>query len=79
MIEILPCYNQENSLRLNRQGEIESILNDLEYDIIRVHKLNGRSIERLEKLEKIGIHGNLEWCDYVLSPREVSELVLRPE
>ena len=76
LMEILPCYTKENTFRIHRQEKIEAILKQLDYRIIRIHKKENISIENMETLQSIGIHGNMEWCDYVLSPSELTDRIL---
>jgi len=73
LMEILPCYTDKNTERINRQQQLETILKEANYCIHRVIKSeDGRSVKQLTALDTIGIHGNLEWCEYLLLPREIS-------
>ncbi|MGZ8534062.1 MAG: FkbM family methyltransferase [Flavitalea sp.] len=69
LMEILPVYNNSNKDRLNRQIEIESILQDNRYKILRVIKM-GESFSTFSLLTEIGIHDRQDWCDYVFCPEE---------
>jgi FkbM family methyltransferase len=76
LVEILCCYSALNESRIKRQESIEALLKRLNYSIIRIHKRNGLTIERLELLQSIGIHDNIEWCDYVITPSEMTDRLL---
>jgi FkbM family methyltransferase len=69
-IEILPCYNKENTVRINRQAQLEQLLARLRYRIFRVIKKDNHTIQELLALDTIGIHGDLEMCEYVMAPEE---------
>ena len=68
LIEILPVYTPNNEFRLARQLQIEALVEKWQYKIARVNKSNAVS---LTKLNEIGIHGNIEECDYVFYPAEL--------
>ena len=68
LIEILPVYSEKNRSRLERQQKIEVILKKLDYLTYRVKK-KGSKFESLEKIESLGVHSNLEACDYVFKPK----------
>lgn len=68
LIEILPVYNSENRFRIERQEKIESILNELDYLIYRVIKENN-NFKSIQQIESIGIHKDLNACDYVFIPQ----------
>ncbi len=70
-IEVLPAYSLENKERVRRQKEIEQLLSKWDYRIFRIHK-NRMQVEKLELLNEIGIHGNMDWTDYVLAPGSLS-------
>jgi len=74
LIEILPVYSIDNSERLNRQNEIQKILKQADYSIHRVIKL-GEQLESLEKVEDIGIHSDLNLCDYLCVPKTKENLL----
>jgi len=69
LIEILPVYTAENLSRLDRQQSIEAIFHSLDYIFHRVEKNQG-VLSSLKKIDKIGIHSDLNKCDYLLAPRE---------
>jgi len=68
LIEILPVYTSENTFRLDRQEKIESLLSELDYLIYRVNKKN-EIFESLQHIDSIGIHDNLDECEYVFMPK----------
>ncbi len=63
ILEILPVYSAENRNRLERQHKIEALLTTWNYKIARIKK---KDQVALENLETIGIHSNIEDCDYLL-------------
>ena len=63
LLEILPVYSVENQDRLERQHRIEELLTNWNYKIARIKK---KDQVGLENLETIGIHSNIEDCDYLL-------------
>ena len=71
IIEILPIYNVANIYRLQRQQQLEHLLNKWDYTSHRIDKLN----ITIEKVETIGVHSNLEYCDYILCPRSKSDQI----
>ena len=72
IIEILPVYNAENSIRLQRQLAIQRILEEIDYSIFRILKNNGE-LSGVVKLNEFGIHSDLEQCDYLLCPSELDD------
>lgn len=68
LLEILPAYNEQNSFRIERQNKIQEILFDLNYSIFRVIKKKDLLIN-LEEVKEIGIHSDLDLCDYVIVPK----------
>jgi len=66
LIEILPVYDVSNKERMERQEALEKIMRSVNYKLFRIHKKNEKEIEELELVEVIGIHSNMEWCDYIL-------------
>lgn len=67
MVEILPSYNIENIVRINRQQEIESILKEFNYKMYSVIKENEKFID-FKEIETFEIHGDLNACEYVFVP-----------
>ncbi len=68
LVEILPVYKADNEFRMDRQRGIEQLLNSWNYQISRVNKKEEIS---LTKISEIGVHGDLDNCDYVLYPIEL--------
>jgi FkbM family methyltransferase len=69
LVEILPVYDTQNQERLNNQIIIEEILSDLDYMIYRINKDNANNLKSIELIESIGIHSNLDECDYIFAPK----------
>ena len=65
LVEILPVYESSNVQRLERQQRLEHLMKSLNYRLFRVVKTD---TVYLLPLNEIGIHGNLEDCDYILCP-----------
>ena len=64
LMEILPVYRAEMHERLKRQKAIEKILRELDYTIYKILK-NERMLIGAMKIQEIGIHSNLNECEYV--------------
>ncbi|MGB8192438.1 MAG: FkbM family methyltransferase [Chitinophagaceae bacterium] len=71
LIEILPVYKAENTERLQRQAEIETMMAELNYSIARIWKHSPLDFHFMRK--GIGIHEDINFCDYVLLPQEMEE------
>jgi len=73
-IEILPVYSIDNKDRLTRQNKIEELLQEWDYVLLRInHGADG--FENLMQIESIGIHSNMNWCEYLFIPKdEISEM-----
>ena len=67
LIEILPAYDDKNLFRIERQNKIQTLLWDAEYSIHRVIKENDILIS-LEEISEIGIHADMNKCEYVMVP-----------
>lgn len=65
-IEVLPVYNKENAERLQRQNAIEKLIKKLNYSIFRIESIDNDC--QLKNIESIGVHDNLDWCEYLLVP-----------
>lgn len=70
LLEVLPVYSNENTMREERQEELERIFDELNYSLFRVDKSKNTFIG-LKKIENIGIHSDLNQCDYVVIPNEL--------
>src|SRR5450631_4373896 len=69
-MEVLPVYTEDNRSRLERQDQIEVLLQSWHYNIARIRK-KGRV--GLEWIDRIGIHSNIEDCDYLLCHDSLNE------
>lgn len=69
LLEILPVYNETNKDRYVRQKEIEGFFENWEYKIFRIIKSKNKII-KFDPINEIGIHSNLEMCDYLIKPKE---------
>jgi FkbM family methyltransferase len=68
LCEVLPVYDggePRGAFRLQRQEDMEALLRDLDYRLLRLER-DGT----LLSLQTIGVHGNLEQCDYLFLPVE---------
>jgi len=68
LCEVLPVYDAAESrgaFRLQRQEEMEALLSDLDYRILRLQRDGNLLLQAT-----IGVHGNLEQCDYLFLPVE---------
>jgi FkbM family methyltransferase len=69
IMEILPVYNiDDNPDRYSRQNEIHEILNELGYTTLRIIK-NKKQLLGFNKVFEIGVHSNLDECDYLFIPK----------
>jgi FkbM family methyltransferase len=75
LMEVLPAYSTENTIRINRQENISLILGDLKYTIFRVKKVNDQFLG-VEHMSDFGIHSDVNLCDYILLPVEIEDEVL---
>jgi len=65
LFEVLPVYSEDNSFRLERQIQLEQELSKLDYQIFRVTKTTADEYAGVTRIQSIGIHGDLDQCDYV--------------
>ncbi|MCK5401077.1 MAG: FkbM family methyltransferase [Flavobacteriaceae bacterium] len=72
LIEILPAYNDQNLFRVERQNKIQLMLSEAGYSIHRVIKENDILLN-LEEISEIGIHSDLNKCEYVMVPDNKKE------
>lgn len=75
LLEILPVYDEQNSVRLDRQLELESMFNSMGYRWFRIQKRPPNDFMGLMEIESIGIHGDLDACDYVLVSNDQSMML----
>lgn len=72
VVEILPVYSNENQVRKRRQDRIEQILSNLDYKLSRVKKDSNHQYAGLQEITTIGIHCDLDQCNYVALPEELT-------
>ncbi|MBL4657982.1 MAG: FkbM family methyltransferase [Flavobacteriales bacterium] len=72
LIEILPAYDEQNKNRINRQNEIQKLLKELGYTIFTVIKQNEILLD-LKEISEMGIHSDLNACEYVMVPDSKKE------
>ena len=68
LCEVLPVYDAaatRGAFRLQRQEEMEALLKDLDYRILRLERDGSLLLQ-----ETIGVHDNLGQCDYLFLPVE---------
>lgn len=65
-LEILPVYDVGNTARLSRQNAIEALVKRNNYTIFRIIKTKDDDLSHLVELETIGIHSDLNLCEYIL-------------
>ncbi|MEL6842391.1 MAG: FkbM family methyltransferase [Bacteroidota bacterium] len=68
LIEILPAYNTENTFRIERQDNIQALLQKADYTMFRVIK-EDETLKGLAEISEIGIHSDLNQCEYVMVPK----------
>ena len=73
--EVLPPYKAENTARIARQNVIETLLNELDYRILRIGKSAGGRLSGLSKIEGFGVHADIAMSDYVFVPAQDVEAV----
>jgi FkbM family methyltransferase len=66
LCEILPAHSDTNMFRIRRQEEIEAIFKKIDYVFCRFEKDH----TRLKKIDRIGIHSDVNLSDYLIIPRE---------
>jgi len=73
IIEILPVKSASNQFRIGRQHQLQNLLAELGYSILRV----GKGKLSLIELSEIEIHNDIDKCDYVLCPNDLKPEVLK--
>jgi FkbM family methyltransferase len=69
VVEVLPASNPE---RIERQEAIERHLKALDYRLYRIRRTaDDQRFDAFVPIDEIGMHKDLESCDYVFAPREV--------
>jgi FkbM family methyltransferase len=71
LIEVLPVYSSENTLRQARQRNLEKMFSEFGYGILRIEKTADNAYSGLRRIEAIGIHSDLSRCDYVVGPAQI--------
>lgn len=71
ILEVLPVYSNEKKMRKERQEELEQLFCELNYLFFRVDKSANNTYIGLKKIKEIGIHSDLNQCDYVVIPNEL--------
>jgi FkbM family methyltransferase len=66
--EILPVYNETNTLRYDNQKEIEALLKKINYGIYLIEKDRNNNFISLIKLKTIPVHNDPDRCEYLFMP-----------
>ncbi len=72
LLEILPTYNKENTFRIERQNQIQSLLADVGYTMYNVIK-DRETLIGFNEISEIAIHSDLNRCEYVMVPGRKKE------
>lgn len=72
IIEILPVYSLSNTWRLERQNELERLIQSINYKKIRIVKDNKNNLISLSNIDNIGVNSNILERDYLLIPDGIS-------
>lgn len=75
LVEILPAYNTDNTPRLEQQKKIEACLADVNYVMFRIRRHSDETLSTIERIQEIGIHGDLALADYLMVPAEEADQV----
>lgn len=70
LCEILPVYSADNSFRMKRQEEVETVVAKEEYGIYRIQKVRGGRLGGLMPIQTIGVHSDSSQCQYFFVPKE---------
>lgn len=68
-VEILPAYSSDNVARIKNQEQIEAVLEQHNYDIVRIQH-DGSRLLGFRFIRKFGIHSEIFNSDYILVPME---------
>lgn len=71
LCEILPSYTNENIFRIERQLQLQHLLQKLDYKIYRLTEKHTKPIE----INEFGIHSKIEWSDYLFVHASKVDLV----
>jgi FkbM family methyltransferase len=69
LVEILPCYDDQNKERIARQRSIEKLMHDLDYTMYRILKSTDGRFQSLQCIPEIGIHADIALSDYLFCPK----------
>lgn len=72
-LEILPVYDENNKDRLDRQEALENLFRQMNYVILRIHIDQQNNLVGLEEIQSIGIHSNMQWCEYLIAPADTKD------
>lgn len=70
LMEILPVYNETFKDRLQSQLYLEGFFRLQDYKILRIYKTTNGDLKELASIDAIGIHSNIDWCEYLIVPGE---------
>ena len=73
LLEILPVYEESLKERLASQQLIESFFKLNDYRMLRIIKNASNGFDHFETIESIGIHSDINLCDYVFVPVELEK------
>jgi FkbM family methyltransferase len=68
-VEILPAYSSDNVARIKNQKQIEAVLEQHNYDLVRIQH-DRSSLLGFKHLHKIGVQSEINKSDYILVPTE---------
>jgi len=72
IMEVLPVYKIENMERFQRQIQIQKVLLDYQYKMLRIRKNKEDGFSHFEPLNEFGIHSDMNLTNYVFYPEESS-------
>ncbi|MDA7977263.1 MAG: hypothetical protein MPJ50_00675 [Pirellulales bacterium] len=70
LLEVLPVYKAENMDRLERQQQLQQLFADLDSRWLRIRKSPANEFAGVQRVEEIGVHDDLQLCDYIVAPGE---------
>lgn len=70
VVEVLPSYTKSNRFRIERQGQLFEILDELDYLIYQIIKKR-KSLQLRYCNNSFPIHDNLDESDYFLVPKSI--------
>ena len=72
VMEILPAYSADNAPRVDRQNRLEALFSQADYALLRINTTGGLT---LTAIDHIGIHGDMNLCEYIACPKDRVEAV----